>query len=184
MDGILKIGETNFPINRSEFRYIEDTGEGACGWEFNIETDEAGSSPEERHLYGETVRFYSEGDPIPIPLQEDLTGVEVVMDEPFDYWKLPFCERLRAEIWRTFFNRPFEASKRAKNHVYFTLYVFEHTSLNYVSLKFTERKIENDNDFYRVLISAKIPEGAVESYEEDLTIDAWIKRLPNGSYAK
>lgn len=184
MSGILKIGETVFPINKSEFRYIEDNGEGSSGWEFDIQTDRSESLTEDDSLYDCDIRFYSQGDPIPIPLQDDLTGVEVFLEEPFDYWKLPLKERLRAEFYSIFLNRPFEAQRRATNQVYFTLYVFEHTELKHLSLKFIERKIENEDDLYKISITAKIPKGAVESYEEDLTIETWIKRLPIGTYAK
>lgn len=181
---ILKIGEIAFPIIKSKFRYIKDNGEGSSGWEFDIQTDQANSLPEEHFLQGHDVRFYSQGDPIPIPLQEDLTGVEIFLEEPFDYWKLPFRERLRTEFFARFLNKPFEASRRAANRVYFTLYVFEHTELKHLSLKFVERKIENEDDLYKILITAKIPKGAVESREVDLTIETWIKRLPIGTYAK
>lgn len=184
MDGILKIGKIVFPINKSEFRYIENDGNGSSGWEFEIQTDQSQSLPEEHFLQGYDVRFYSQGDPIPIPLQEDLNGVEIFLEEPFDYWKLPFRERLRAEFFASFLNKPFEASRRATKRVYFTLYVFQHTELKHLSLKFVERKIENENDLYKILITAKIPKGAIESQEEDLTIETWIKRLPNGTYAK
>lgn len=153
MDGILKIGEIIFPINKSEFRYIKDDGNGSSGWEFEIRTDEANSLPEDHLLFGERIRFYSQGDPIPIPFQDDLTGVEIFLEAPFD------------EI---------------SGEVYFTLYVFEHGDLTNLSLKFIERK----GDFYKILINAKIPKGTVESYEEDLTIDTWIKQLPTGSYGQ
>lgn len=184
MNGILKIGETIFPIKKSEFRYIENDEEGSSGWEFDVETDQSESLTEDDSLYNCDIRFYSQGDPIPIPLQEDLTGVEVFLEEPFDYWKLPFTERLRAEFFARFLNKPFEASGRATKRVYFTLYVFEHTELKHLSLKFVERKIENEDDLYKMLITAKIPKGAIGSHEEDLTIETWIKRLPIGTYAK
>jgi hypothetical protein len=153
MEGILKIGKISFPINKSEFRYIEDDGNCNFGWEFEIRTDEADSLPEGHLLYGEKIRFYSQGDPIPIPFQDDLTGVEVFLKTPFD---------------------------ETSGEVYFTLYVFEHGDLTNLSLKFIERK----GDFYKILVTAKIPKGTIESYEGDLIIDTWIKRLPSGSYGQ
>lgn len=59
------------------------------------------------------VRFYSEADPIPLPHQEDLTGVEIFIEEPFD----PMT-----------------------GDVYFTLYAGEHDDVSHVRMRFDERQ--------------------------------------------
>lgn len=114
-ENFLKIGEYVFPVTKSTFRFVENDGAGNPGWEFNVQTGKTVSklAADDDHLNGMPVRFYAEGDPIPIPNKEDLLGVEIFLESPYD---------------------------EESGEVYFTLYVFEHGELTNLSLKFVERK--------------------------------------------
>jgi hypothetical protein len=114
--GVLKLAGHRFPIHHATFRRITDNGQGAPGWEFNVCTQppvEEPSDATERFLFNNGVRFYAEGDPIPLADKADLTGVEVFIKEPFD---------------------------PDSGEVYFTLYVSEHGNVSHVRLRFVERR--------------------------------------------
>lgn len=115
-DDVLTLGEIRFPINVANFRRITDDGQGHPGWEFNICTGpplNPPADPTEAFLYGNGVRFYAEGDPIPLPDTDDLTGVELELAEPSD---------------------------PNSGEVYFTLYVAEHGDITDLHLRFLERR--------------------------------------------
>jgi len=63
----------------------------------------------------ETALGYAEGDPIPLPDAEDLTGQVVCLEAPFD---------------------------EDSGDVYFTLYTFEHGDVSHLVLRFHERSGE------------------------------------------
>jgi hypothetical protein len=114
--GVLTLAGHRFPIHHATFRHITDDGQGHPGWEFEIDTQppvEAPADDTERVIFAQGVRFYAEGDPIPIPDIEDLTGVEVFIEEPFD---------------------------PVSDEVYFTLFVCEHEDVSHVRLRFLERR--------------------------------------------
>jgi hypothetical protein len=111
--GELTVAGYRLPIVRATFRYISDDGCGDCGWEFDIRTLPPVEEPDEASMLPYGVRFYSEADPIPLPHQEDLTGVEVFIEEPFD---------------------------PVTGDVYFTLYAGEHEDVSSVRLRFDERQ--------------------------------------------
>jgi hypothetical protein len=114
--GVLKLAGHRFPIHHATFRRITNNGQGNPGWEFNVCTQpplEEPADESERFLFANGVRFYAEGDPIPLPDVEDLTGVEVFIKEPFD---------------------------PVSGEVYFTLYVCEHGDVSDVRLRFVERR--------------------------------------------
>jgi hypothetical protein len=114
--GELTLAGLRFPIHHATFRHISDDGQGQPGWEFNICTQPPINEPAdetERFIFSNGVRFYAEGDPIPLPDLEDLTGVEVYIEEPFD---------------------------PESGEVYFTLYVREHGDVSHVRLRFVERR--------------------------------------------
>jgi hypothetical protein len=114
--GMLTLAGHQFPIHHATFRRITDDGQGHPGWEFDICTQPPTVEPAdetERFLFAKGVRFYAEGDPIPLPDVEDFTGVEVFIKEPFD---------------------------PESGEVYFTLYVCEHEDVSNVSLRFLERR--------------------------------------------
>ena len=78
--GELTLAGHRFPIHHATFRRITDDGQGHPGWEFNIRTQPPIEEPAdegEQFLFANGVRFYAEGDPIPLPDADDLTGVEV-----------------------------------------------------------------------------------------------------------
>jgi hypothetical protein len=114
--GVLTLAGLRFPIHHAIFRRITDNGQGHAGWEFNVCTqgpvDET-AEESEQFLFANGVRFYSEGDPIPLPDVEDFTGLEVFIKEPFD---------------------------PDSGEVYFTLYVGEHQDVSDVTLRFLERR--------------------------------------------
>jgi hypothetical protein len=115
------LGEMTFaghrlPIHHATFRHITNDGQGHTGWEFNVCTQPPVKEPtdeSERLLLTNGVRFYAEGDPIPLPDADDLTGTEVFIEEPFD---------------------------PASGEVYFTLYVGEHGDVSHVRLLFLDRR--------------------------------------------
>jgi hypothetical protein len=114
--GELRLAGHRFPIHHATFRRISDDGQGHPGWEFEIDTQPPVEEPNddtERFMFANGVRFYAEGDPIPLPDADDLTGVEVFIEEPFD---------------------------PASGEVYFTLYVCEHGDVSQVRLRFLERR--------------------------------------------
>src|SRR5262245_39010951 len=114
--GELTLAGHRFPIHRATFRRITDNGQGQPGWEFEIDTQPPVEEPAddtERFLFANGVRFYAEGDPIPLPDADDLTGTEVFIEEPFD---------------------------PDSGEVYFTLYVGEHQDVSHVRLRFLERR--------------------------------------------
>jgi hypothetical protein len=114
--GELTLAGHRFPVHESTFRFCGTDEDGKPSWEFEISTgpplvDPADST--ESFLFSKRVRFYAEGDPIPLPDQEDYTGVEVYIEEPCD---------------------------PDSGEVYFTLYVSEHENVSHVRLKFVERR--------------------------------------------
>jgi hypothetical protein len=114
--GELTLAGHRFPIHHATFRRITDDGQGHPGWEFNVCTQppvEEPSDESEGFLFANGVRFYAEGDPIPLPDADDLTGIEVYIEEPFD---------------------------PDSGEVYFTLYVGEHQDVSHVRLRFLERR--------------------------------------------
>lgn len=113
--GELTLAGREFPVHHANFRYITDAGEGVPGWEFEICTQPptCDTADEDFFLFANGVRFYAEGDPIPLPNVDDLTGVELFIKEPFD---------------------------PKTGDVYFTLYVREHGDVSDVRLKFVERR--------------------------------------------
>jgi hypothetical protein len=103
-------------IHHATFRRITDDGQGNSGWEFNVCAQPPVEEPadeSEGYLFANGVRFYAEGDPIPLPDSDDLTGTEVFIEEPFD---------------------------QESGEVYFTLYVAEHQDVSHVRLRFLERR--------------------------------------------
>jgi len=114
--GELTLAGHRFPIHHATFRRITDDGQGRPGWEFDVCTRPPVREPaevSERFLFADGVRFYAEGDPIPLPDADDLTGTEVFVEEPFD---------------------------PESGEVYFTLYVGEHQDVSHVRLRFLERR--------------------------------------------
>jgi hypothetical protein len=114
--GTLTLAGHQFPIHYATFRRITNDGQGQPGWEFNVCTQppiEEPADESERFLFADGVRFYAEGDPIPLPEVEDFTSVEVFIEEPFD---------------------------PESGEVYFTLYVGEHEDVSHVRLRFVERR--------------------------------------------
>lgn len=111
--GELTVAGYRFPIVRATFRFISDDGCGGSGWEFDIRTLPPIEEPGEAPLLPYGVRFYSEADPIPLPHQEDLSGVEVLIEEPFD---------------------------PVTGDVYFTLQAGGHDDVSHVRLRFDERQ--------------------------------------------
>jgi hypothetical protein len=100
--GELILGRHRFPIHHATFRRVSGDGQGEPGWDFEIDTQppiEEPTDDTERFMFATGVRFYAEGDPIPLADAEDLTGVDVYIEEPFD---------------------------PESGEVYFTLYVGEH----------------------------------------------------------
>lgn len=114
--GELTLAGHRFPIHSAMFRYITDDGQGHPGWEFNICTQppiaERFEGPEQ-FLFASGVRFYAKGDPIPLDNADDLTGVEVYIEEPVN---------------------------PNSGEVYFTLFVGEHRDVSHVRLRFLERR--------------------------------------------
>ncbi len=113
--GFLTLAGHRFPIHHATFRRIIE-GQGQSGWEFNVCTQaplEEPAEASEQFLFANGVRFYAEGDPLPLPDQEDLTGVELLLKEPFD---------------------------PESGEVYFTLYVCEHEDVSDIHLRFVERR--------------------------------------------
>ena len=116
--GEMTLGGYRLPIHHATFRRITDDGQGHPGWEFNVCTQPPTIAPadeSESFLFANGVRFYAEGDPIPLPGADDLTGTEVLIEEPFD---------------------------PESGEVYFTLYVGEHQDVSHVRLRFLERRGE------------------------------------------
>lgn len=116
--GELRLAGHRFPIHHAMFRRITDDGQGRPGWEFELDSQPPIEDPAddtERFMFANGVRFYAEGDPIPLPDAEDLTGVDLFTEEPFD---------------------------PASGEVYFTLYVCEHEEVSRVRLQFVERRGE------------------------------------------
>lgn len=114
--GFLTLAGHRFPIHHAIFRRITDDGQGHPGWDFDICTQAPVEEPadeSEKDLFANGVRFYAEGDPIPLPDVEDFTGIKLFLKEPFD-----------AE----------------SGEVYFTLYVCEHEDVSDVDLRFIERR--------------------------------------------
>lgn len=115
-ENVLTLGNYHFPITEAIFRRIADEGNGPPGWEFNICTGPPTEEPEdstERFLFANGVRFYVEGDPIPLPDKEYLTGEVLVLKEPFD---------------------------PDSGEVYFTLYVGEHGDVSDLTMRFLEKR--------------------------------------------
>jgi hypothetical protein len=116
--GELRLAGHRFPIHHATFRRITSDDPRRTGWEFEIDTGPPVEEPAdetEQFMFARGVRFYAEGDPIPLPDAEDLTGVEVFIEEPFD---------------------------PVSGEVYFTLYVCEHGDVSQVRLRFVERRGE------------------------------------------
>jgi hypothetical protein len=116
--GEMTLAGHRLPIHHATFRRITDDGHGHAGWEFNDCTQPPVGEPAEesdRFLFATGVRFYAEGDPIPLPDAEDLTGTEVFIEEPFD---------------------------PGSGEVYFTLFAGEHKDVSHVRLRFLERRDE------------------------------------------
>lgn len=114
--GELTLAGYRFHIHHATFRRITDNGQGHAGWEFNVCTQPPVEEPAnevEGFLFANGVRFYAEGDPIPLPDADDLTGTEVFIEEPFD---------------------------PESGELYFTLYVGEHQDVSHVRLRFLERR--------------------------------------------
>jgi hypothetical protein len=114
--GMLTLAGHRFPIHHATFRRITDDGQGRPGWEFDVCTQpplEEPTDATERFMFARGVRFYAEGDPIPLLDVEDFTGVEVFIKEPFD---------------------------PDSGEVHFTLYVCEHGDVSDVTLRFLERR--------------------------------------------
>lgn len=115
--GVLTLAGYHFPIHRATFRRIIDKGQRKLCWDFDVCTlspsEEEEAEEGDRDLFANGVRFYAEGDPIPLPDVEDLTGVELFIKEPFD---------------------------PDSGEVYFTLYVCEHEDVSDVKLRFEERR--------------------------------------------
>jgi hypothetical protein len=114
--GELKLAAHRFPIHQATFRRIMDNGQGNPGWEFNIRTqpplpDPGNADKEPLFLHG--LRFYAEGDPIPLPDTDDLTGIEVFMEE---------------------------SSDPESGDPYFTLYASEHGDVSHTRLQFIQRR--------------------------------------------
>jgi len=116
--GELTLAGHRFPIRRATFRRITDDGHGQPGWEFNIRTQPPIDEPAdegEQLLFARGVRFYAEGDPIPLPNMDDLTGTDLFIEEPFD---------------------------PESGEVYFNHYVCEHQHVSRVRLRVLERRGE------------------------------------------
>jgi len=114
--GELILGRHRFPIHHATFRRVRGGGQGQPGWDFEIDTRPPIEEPPddtERLMLATGVRFYAEGDPIPLADAGDLTGVEVYIEEPFD---------------------------PESGEVYFTLYVGEHGDVSRVRLRSLERR--------------------------------------------
>jgi hypothetical protein len=114
--GELILGRHRFPIHHATFRRVSGDGQGGPGWDFEIDTQppiEEPTDDTERFMFATGVRFYAEGDPIPLADAEDLTGVDVYIEEPFD---------------------------PESGEVFFTLYVGEHGDVSHVRLRFLERR--------------------------------------------
>lgn len=114
--GEMTLAGHRFLIHHATFRRIVDDGQGNAGWEFDICTQPPVDTPAdeaERYLFANGVRFYSEGDPIPLQDREDLTGVELYIEEPFD---------------------------PDSGEVHFTVYVGEHQDVSHARLRFLERR--------------------------------------------
>lgn len=110
-ENTLSINRTTYQVSKATFRFIADAGEGEPGWEFNVRTEPL-EYRDEDPLTAVLPRFYAEGDPIPLEDLDDLTGVELKLQEPFD---------------------------EESGEPYFTLYLFEHGELRDLTLKFLER---------------------------------------------
>lgn len=114
--GDLTLAGHRFPIHIATFRHITDDGQGQKGWEFNICTQPPAIEPSdegEQFMFANGIRFYSEGDPIPLPNKQDLTGTELFLEESFD---------------------------PESGEVYFTVYLGEHQDVSHVRLRFLERR--------------------------------------------
>lgn len=112
---LLRLGEYHFPIVRADFRRILDDGLGRPGWELNVSTGPPIRTPAdgaESGLFDNGVRFFAEGDPIPLPDLDELTGVVVDLPDPYE-----------AET----------------GEVYFTLYVGEYQDVSSLVLRLLER---------------------------------------------
>jgi hypothetical protein len=112
----LRLGKHTFPVTHATFFRLSQPGDERPSWEFEIRTGPplgVDAKSDDFYLYPHGVRLYSEGDPVPLPDTDDLTGVELYLKPPFD---------------------------PKYNDPYFTLYVHEHGDVSEVRLQFVKRR--------------------------------------------
>jgi hypothetical protein len=113
-ENVLTLGRYRFPVIDPTFRHVIDDG-GRPGWDFEVRTGPPFKKPKDHtvaYMFHNGVRFFAEGDPIPLPNLPDLTGTKLILKEPFD---------------------------RESGEVYFTLYVCEFDDVSDLTLRFVER---------------------------------------------
>ncbi|WP_422926748.1 hypothetical protein [Singulisphaera sp. PoT] len=108
----LSIGSHVFKVHSTTFRYITDDRQGKPGWEFNICTEGINTFSLEDFWCDNGVRFYAEGDPIPLPSLPDLVGQKIYLKEPFD---------------------------EESGDPYFSVYIGEHGDVDELTMRFLER---------------------------------------------
>jgi hypothetical protein len=114
-ENVLTLRRYRFPVIDPTFRHVLDNGQGRPGWEFEVRTGPPFKKPKNlnhAYLFEDGVRFFAEGDPIPLPNLSDLTGAKLVLKEPFD---------------------------PVSGEVYFTLYVCDCQHVSDLTLRFVER---------------------------------------------
>jgi hypothetical protein len=120
--GILTLVGYSFPITRATFRcvgdaIIEPPDEAEMPrWDFDVFTGppiNPSSDEVLEFLFGRGIRFYTEGDRIPLADAEDMTGAELYLKDS--------CDPQSGEV-------------------YFTVYLGEHNDVSDLTLQFLERK--------------------------------------------
>ncbi len=120
--GQIQLGGCIFPVHKATFRFLSDGGyaetDDAPGWDFQIKASAPieGEDEEVKSLLWDGVRFYSEGDPIPLKDADDLVGVNLNLKDSFD----PLT-----------------------GEVYFTLYTGEHQDVSDLNMTFLRREGAN-----------------------------------------
>lgn len=81
MGNVLTLGPYRFAVKTATFRYISDSWSGR-GWDFSFAGPCVNDDPEEVFPYG--AQLLAEAAPIPMENADDLTGVEIHLQLPYD----------------------------------------------------------------------------------------------------
>lgn len=78
----LQIGRYEFVVESASFRYIIESWSGP-GWDFTF-VGRCTNDDGETSVFPYGAKLYTEASPLPLEPADDFTGIEIVLDSPYD----------------------------------------------------------------------------------------------------